>query len=209
MARPALALAGVLGCAFVSLALGADQDHFWHNSVTGESTWERPAVLGHDDPSGSGQKYFVDPKTGKSSWDKPVESAWMATTVPVGAENAGREFYFNEVTKEATWEKPAALAWSKKSGRAFWHNDITGQSTWDRPADLGTVDEATGRTFWTDPSTGESVWEPTNERQAWKEVTIPEGEKNGGHIYYNNEMTKEVSWDKPEPLAWTTVHPDL
>lgn len=131
----------------------------------------------------------------------------MQTTVPVGAEHAGAEFFFNENTKESTWERPAALGWSKKATRAFWHNEITGETTWETPAEVGHIDEATGRRFWVDRK-GKSIWEPPK-AMAWEEVIIPEGEPHAGYKYYHNSVSEETTWERPQALQWTQVHPEF
>jgi hypothetical protein len=83
---------------------------FWWNIVSGETQRATPEALGFQTPEG--HTYFVDPKTGESTWDKPVAGAWEEGK---SAEHKDRPFWFNSVTKESVWERPADsnVAWVK------------------------------------------------------------------------------------------------
>ena len=51
---------------------------FWWNIVSGETQRATPESLGFQTPEG--HTYFVDPKTGESTWDKPAVYTPAATT---------------------------------------------------------------------------------------------------------------------------------
>lgn len=81
---------------------------FWWNVVTGEAARSAPTdVFGFDD--GQGNRFFIDPKTGESSWDRPAKAGW----VEVHSEEHNRPYYYNNVTHEVLWEKPgdSNIAW--------------------------------------------------------------------------------------------------
>eukprot|EP00891_Asterochloris_glomerata_P000931 jgi/Astpho2/931/fgenesh1_pg.00016_%23_122_t len=84
-----------------------DRKYYWANTVTGKTQWEDPTPKPIQDANGN--EYWVDPKTGESTWYMPEEFGWA----PVDDKEVGRLFYHNSVTKESVWEKPEILAWQK------------------------------------------------------------------------------------------------
>ena len=56
----------------------------------------------------SGNKYYLDPKTGETTWDYPGPWKTMKSE-----EHGDREYYHNTETKESTWEKPEDLGWRR------------------------------------------------------------------------------------------------
>ena len=93
------------------------------------------------------------------------------------------------------------------SGDVYYFNKRTGETTWETPAEVGHIDEATGRRFWVDRK-GKSIWEPPK-AMAWEEVIIPEGEPHAGYKYYHNSVSEETTWERPQALQWTQVHPEF
>jgi hypothetical protein len=53
----------------------AAEKGFWHNNVTGESTWKQPDAMGVSTPDGKSRYWIVD---GEPSWQPPAEYAWRA-----------------------------------------------------------------------------------------------------------------------------------
>lgn len=88
-------------------------DTWWWNIVTGETVRvPPPAVVGI--PTEDGQNhYFVDPKTGEATWEKPAAASWHEAK---SEKHDGRPYWFNTVTKETVWERPADsnVAWQKQ-----------------------------------------------------------------------------------------------
>ena len=96
---------------FALAATQAAEKGFWHNNVTGESTWKQPDALGIPSPDGGRPYWLID---GAPTWTPPSEYAWRA--VPSTEEaHAGRVYFENWRTKETTWDRPAALGWSRRS----------------------------------------------------------------------------------------------
>ena len=108
---------------------------------------------------------------------------------------------------QVTWERPAALGWSRRSfNKTFWWNQVTGETQHEEPVDVFGFDDGAGYRFFIDPKTGQSSWDRP-ERSAWSEV---HSEEHGRPYYYNN-VTQEVSWEKPADsnIAWVKYHEEL
>lgn len=95
--------------------------YFFHNTVTGETSRHPPAVLGHHDDVHNAT-YYNDGEGG-ATWDPPEASAW-ARAKDV---HTGRDYFHNKRTGEATWEAPknSNAAWRK------WHEEVRpGDEEW-------------------------------------------------------------------------------
>lgn len=61
-------LVALFACAAVRQTLAAEREYFW-NEVTNATQWEDPNVPVPYEDQETGKKYYVDPKTGESTWE--------------------------------------------------------------------------------------------------------------------------------------------
>jgi len=90
---------------------------FWFNQITGETTRTRPAAMGVYDEDTGTVYYNKNNKADESTWEPP-EDAHAAWSVHQSDEHDNRTFYVNQVTGEKVWDKPAALGW------VTYHEDL-------------------------------------------------------------------------------------
>jgi len=64
------------------------QAKYWYNSITGEASWTRPAVLGDDQSVTSSVTATAG---GADDWVSYID------------ETTGQEYWFNSVTGESSW----------------------------------------------------------------------------------------------------------
>ena len=116
---------------------------YYHNMVTGETSWEVPAALGG---AAAAPSPAPSPNTGSIDYG--------SSALPADWEEAHTEdgylYYHNTVTGEQSWEKPltasaasAATAeeplpenWEvayTEEGYAYYHNAVTGEQSWEKP----------------------------------------------------------------------------
>ena len=90
------------------------QRHYYVNAVTGATQRERPAVLGHEDAERNAT-YYVDPATNETTWEPPEEAAWAEAL----DHDTQSVYYHNKQTGEVAWEPPAHsnVAWQR------WHDE--------------------------------------------------------------------------------------
>jgi len=83
-------------------------DTYFHNTISNEVTWEDPGVLAPYKEEETGRFYWVDPKTGETTWERPDDgTGWVVTW----DEEHKRHFWHNPKTSESTWTPPEHLAW--------------------------------------------------------------------------------------------------
>mmetsp|Transcript_14190 Transcript_14190/g.40216 ORF Transcript_14190/g.40216 Transcript_14190/m.40216 type:complete len:355 (+) Transcript_14190:277-1341(+) len=86
---------------------------YWHNEVTGESSWEDPRqntwrpVLDKE----TGKTFYYHPETMEAKWQPPEEVAWKEIDYSKEAGD-GQKYFYNEATGASQWEKPAWLGWN-------------------------------------------------------------------------------------------------
>lgn len=101
--------------AVLGWSVRSNSSFFWYNSVTHATQHERPAVMGHHSEAHNATYY--ETAGGKDvTWDPPEDAAWRRVKDP----DSGVEFFHNDVSKESTWDLPAvsSLAW------AVWHTEV-------------------------------------------------------------------------------------
>ena len=103
-----LVLLAVLALVLAPLAVLAIEREYYWNDITNVTTWDLPKVPVPFRDEKSGKKYYVDPKTGETTWEYPGPWKTMKSE-----EHGDREYYHNIETKESTWEKPEDLAWHR------------------------------------------------------------------------------------------------
>ena len=114
---------------------------FWYNLATGESTWERPAVLELLGGGGGGG----------GGGETPARRAdWEESTDP----DSGRSFWYCAATGESRWEQPAFADGAASGGGGAWDDGLAPlPAGWEEAAD------EEGRVFWHHVASGLSQWE--------------------------------------------------
>lgn len=175
------------------------QAYYYANEATGETTWERPAVLGTipepQDMSAAlvtgvkqeGWTAYVDPETNAQYW------ANHETGEVVWAE----EEYAAEETVEERWEEEPAQAqdsweehWDEEAGAAYYYNRSTEEAVWEQPA--GFVQSSASLTTAQSHEQGEPQ-ESLQQSSTWEE----HWDEEAGAAYYYNRSTEEAVWECP------------
>jgi len=109
-----------------------DNNRYYYNAVTGESSWEMPTSDWVECADEQGNKYFYDQITGATQWELPpalsestFSSAITAPTSSISAaggdgqivvaddwveclDEGGNTYYYNQVTGTTQWEDPSS-----------------------------------------------------------------------------------------------------
>ncbi|VEU34893.1 unnamed protein product [Pseudo-nitzschia multistriata] len=180
----------------------ATEEEVSAKEVATESPWSEAA-----DPS-TGKTYYYNSVTGETSWEKPAELSLAAdTTTPEEAEaneTATSSHPVDEVTEEKpnaevekSQEEPKsdgagdlAQGWQEvqdpNTGKCYYFNQETQETTWEKPTVSST--EVSG----TDDAPSSS-----DEQNDWVETLDP----SSGKSYYYNTKTCETTWEKTEVLS--------
>ena len=118
---------------------GAMGRTFYFNEKTFEFQWERPEVLGEEEPSKAGSNGGGSGGVGKGGGRDKVEKGKMT------AEDSARAEKQREL-KKAQMEKMKILhEWTTyrdpNTGLAFWHNKVTEESLWEPPPGLAALEK--------------------------------------------------------------------
>lgn len=173
---------------------------YYYNTVTTESSWERPA--GFVEPVAGAEAAVAARQDGPSAAGSP----WMACTDP----NSGCQYYYNSVTKESSWERPAdfdsaaaaaiaevgASASSVGAAAAAQAAAAVSQPTHCVTAPVAAAVAAPAAVATT-PASPSAVGPAPAAGSPWVVCTDP----TSGHVYYFNQVTKTSSWDVPADLG--------
>lgn len=132
------------------------------------------------DPN-SGETYYVNERTGETSWDKP-EALQQLDNSPHDVTDE-----IKMLTNGPSQNLPPGwfAATDAHSGDEYYVNEHTGETTWDRPEDDSTH-----------PPPNPVSEEEGSLASGWFPVVEP----GSGDTYYANQQTGETSWEKPISL---------
>jgi hypothetical protein len=129
-----------------------------------------------------GQAYFLNEKTGETSWERPAAAASTAV-----------------VAASSKWTEHRTA-----EGQAYFLNEETGKTSWERPAEstaaagapallpLRALRAAASKVRSVLCGTSDSTSEPANSPDEWTEQVDEDG-----NVYYYNAKTAESAWELP------------
>jgi hypothetical protein len=152
---------------------------YWYNNITGESSYDKPAVLvaQEEEEAAAGQmvEAEADPYASDYGGEEGYNSDYQGAEAAAGGasewkeewdEASGTTYWYNETSGESTYDDPtgggdAAAYDSDYAGSANYESDYAGAEV----AAGGTTDwveyqdESSGAPYWFSESTGESSYE--------------------------------------------------
>lgn len=94
----------------------------------------------HTDDS-SGQEYYYQPSTGRSTWEYPLsfsmETSVRAERTPSPAFYPQSPGFSPISSSPQRWSSDWEKVLDENTGRHFFYNAVSGQSSWDPPEDFG------------------------------------------------------------------------
>lgn len=140
------------------------------------------------DPN-SGETYYVNERTGETSWDKPEALLQLDNSPHNVAANEQKDEIQMLTNGPSQNENSLPPGWfaatDAQSGEEYYVNEHTGETSWDRPEDDNT-----------NPPINPVSEEEGSLASGWFPVVEP----GSGDTYYANEQTGETTWEKPISL---------
>lgn len=152
----------------------------------------------------SGQEFYYQPSTGRSTWENPLSSRSMES--PVGTEGGRSPPSFPQ-SPACSPVAPAPRRWSsdwekvldESTGRHYFFNTVSGQSSWDPPEDV----DSPGRLMFLDdcpPPLPEEDYPASPELEEASPVSIP---AEYSLIHVKKVSIPRVSLDRSSPAGWS------
>eukprot|EP00526_Cylindrotheca_closterium_P004161 CAMPEP_0113637722 /NCGR_PEP_ID=MMETSP0017_2-20120614/19755_1 /TAXON_ID=2856 /ORGANISM="Cylindrotheca closterium" /LENGTH=4255 /DNA_ID=CAMNT_0000548783 /DNA_START=113 /DNA_END=12880 /DNA_ORIENTATION=+ /assembly_acc=CAM_ASM_000147 len=171
---------------------------YFYNTVTGETSWEKPTELIQvddevdEDQADDGADNDIDdaPPTNTENDDEQEEGNELpANWIEAVDESSGQTYYYNTETQETVWEKPVSTS-------SEGADEIADKEK--LPAEEAEGEVHDGNVDGPPPADDEAemIQEEQNDNELpldWTEVV----DEASGQIYYYNSATQETSWEKP------------
>ena len=201
---------------------------FWYNTLTGESTWDKPSFGVGGGASSNDEGSMVSSLEGGTLHLDGDSINDENSIVSIGRQNweicfdeeTGKRFFFNTATEVSQWETPREEEGGGEGSGANMLQLIADEDGVGFPADDEEelplwelcIDDETGQKFYYNTVTEASSWDTPRE---YKEELIAKGEKeeweecedDEGNVYWYNDLTGEAQWhapgtEPPEPELW-------
>jgi hypothetical protein len=156
---------------------------YFHNATTGQTVWDKPAVLNASTPATS----LPTPQ--------PTQAPTAPTTAPSGPIESALSYGWSE-------------HYHHDSRRPYFHNATTGETAWERPTAPGTP-IANAVVFQPQPPSPmpSPAPAPTMPSQRLRQAStpappLPHGwqehfQEGTGRPYFHNAVTQEAVWERP------------
>eukprot|EP00804_Cyclotella_cryptica_P001489 CCRYP_003714-RD/>CCRYP_003714-RD protein AED:0.34 eAED:0.34 QI:140/0.66/0.85/1/0.66/0.42/7/1908/789 len=180
--------------------------------VTGETTWDRPVA---DSLGGSSQmdsensfntEYSEEERQQQQTNEKhPLPPDWVALEDP----DSGDIYYANEVTGETTWDRPTISNNPLPRGSSLQRNkqqqpiQNTGEnnnssSNFSNDYQSNDDDDQDDDQESEDDGSEESAEDEISADESLPRDWIPLVDPDSGDVYFCNEVTGQVTWEKPQ-----------
>lgn len=163
---------------------------YYYNSVSGETSWERPANDKEGTVSDQIEASEAAPElTQPAAAHVEVEPLAVDFDEPLcendgaGTDEDGTEIIEDIHELPDPWEEVV-----DDEGRTYYYNHETNETSWDPPSNLQVLEQEPDE-LAVDLNNDEVV----NEESEWSEVVDP----SSGKTYYYNVVTEETSWEPP------------
>jgi len=173
---------------------------YYYNTVTQETSWERPQPSTSDVPESTG----TEAEENTSEPTAPVEAAEpMPSSIPESGKDSGE----GQNILPPHWEEVVDEA----SGRVYYLNTVSQETSWEKPEIESK--SATTPTVETDHDHVEevsSVQERNEHNEIPEDMDAPPDDwiqlvdESTGREYYYNTVTQEASWEKPAGILPTS-----
>ena len=139
-----------------------DGDVYYHNEVTGVTSWDRPAERGGPIDAVVAAAPAAAPATTESA---ALAEGWEVATSPEGG-----LYYFNMTTQQTSWDHPGYAVAAGNAGGDLFRSMLTAPAPAAATADpyvwVKTEDPNSGVPYWYRTATGETTWNDPNVERA-------------------------------------------